>query len=69
MLELLLGAAIVRTWGQPLVTVIYIVSGLIVAGLLIYARTRDTPDAYRLLSNIGFAAFLFDTFVCLLRAR
>jgi hypothetical protein len=69
LLELLLLVATVKTKGHSAITAIYILSGIVVAVLLLYARKKDTGEAYRLLANVGFAGFMFDTVVCLFWGR
>jgi len=69
LVEALLAAAAVKTRGHPAVTALYILSGIAVAAALLHARRKNTPEAYRLLVNLGFAAFIADTIVCLLWTR
>ncbi len=66
LLECLISVAIWKTWFNPVVFGIYLVTGLVLIVLLIRARKKDTPDDYVGVGKAAFAAFLLDTFICLI---
>ena len=69
LMELLIAAAVWKTWFSAWETTTYLICAILAVVLLAWAQRVGTKDAYEVVGKVAFGILILDTFVVLLRTR